>query len=249
VDASMTDPQPKKSDLGVRVVSAIVMVAMAGTALWIGWNWWLGFVAIVALVCLGEFVRLIFMAFPSVLARSGGTIGAILYVGMSAFLLAELRHSWTDDVGGRLGLVSVLFVLGVVIATDVGAYFVGRTIGGPKIAPTISPSKTWAGLVGGMMAAALWAIFSLQLFWWTIGLGSIVGQGDELVKIWAWAPLSGAILAVVAQTGDFFESWLKRKAGVKDSSSLIPGHGGVFDRVDGLLPVVLVSSVFHLHPF
>ena len=244
----MTDAQPIKSDLGVRVASAVVMVTVAGMALWLGGQWWKMFVVVVAVLCLGEFARLIWKASTSFLVRIFGISGAILYVGLAGLTIAEMRHSWMHDASGYLGLVTVLAVVGVVIFTDIGAYFVGRTIGGPKIAPTISPSKTWAGLIGGMIFAALWSTFALQLFLWAADTW-INREGIELFKIWAWAPFSGAILAVVAQAGDFFESWLKRKAGVKDSSNLIPGHGGVFDRVDGLLPVVLISSIFHLRPF
>jgi phosphatidate cytidylyltransferase len=130
--------------------------------------------------------------------------------------------------------------VGVVVATDIGAYFTGRAIGGPKIAPRISPSKTWAGLFGGMGFAALWLAMVAGVFFYTAGYH----DWSELVDI-AWddvtgAALVGALLAVVAQAGDFFQSWLKRQAGVKDSSKLIPGHGGVFDRIDGMLAVALI---------
>lgn len=239
---------PKQSDLGVRAASAVVMVAVAGTALWLGGWVWTAFVALVAGICLIEFIRLIFKAASSAIARTFSTFGAILYVGLSAFTLAESRHAWLHDPGGQLGLVTVLFVVGVVIATDVGAYFSGRSIGGPKIAPAISPSKTWAGLVGGMIAAALWSMFALELFLRAADI-AIERQGLELAKIWGWAAICGFVLAALAQAGDFFQSWLKRKAGVKDSSNLIPGHGGVFDRIDGLLPVALISSIFSLRPF
>ena len=244
----MTEPAPRKSDLGVRVVSAVVMVSVAGTALWLGGDWWTAFVVVVALVCLGEFLRLIFMATSNPVVRFFSCVGAVFYVSLSAFTLAEEPYSWTDDVGGRLGLVSVLFVVGVVVCTDIGAYFVGRTVGGPKIAPQISPSKTWAGLFGGMVAAAVWSLISLKMLL-VAGKMELLVEGFALAKILVWAAASGAILAVVAQSGDFFESWLKRRAGVKDSSNLIPGHGGIFDRIDGLLPVVLVSAIFHVRPF
>ncbi len=118
-----------------------------------------------------------------------------------------------------------LSLLLAVIATDIGAYFAGRSIGGPKIAPSISPSKTWAGLAGGMAGAAL-----------VLMLGRGNGMAAEAIG-------GGAMLAIVAQAGDFFESWMKRRAGVKDSGKLIPGHGGLFDRVDGLLAVVFVGGV------
>jgi len=109
-------------------------------------------------------------------------------------------------------------------ATDIGAYLVGRSLGGPKLAPAISPGKTWSGLAGGVGAAAMAGLIAALLR----------GQGDL-------GALTGAsmILALVAQVGDLFESSLKRRFGAKDSSELIPGHGGVLDRVDGILAAVL----------
>jgi phosphatidate cytidylyltransferase len=137
---------------------------------------------------------------------------------------------------GDAGLTSVLAVGLMVIATDIGAYFAGRTIGGPKIAPTISPSKTWAGLCGGMAASGVvMALLAVELS----------PEGIEGKVLLAYA-LGGALVAVVAQAGDFFESWMKRRAGVKDSSHLIPGHGGLFDRVDGLLAVSFVLGILFI---
>jgi phosphatidate cytidylyltransferase len=107
----------------------------------------------------------------------------------------------------------------LVWATDSAAYFSGRLIGGPKLAPKISPNKTWAGLAGGMVAAGL--------------VGWSFGQRDPKSAI--LLALLSAMLAAIAQAGDLAESGLKRYFGVKDSSGLIPGHGGVFDRLDGLL--------------
>jgi len=241
-------PPAKKSDLGVRALSAVVMIVVAGTALWLGGRIWQLFVLGIVLICLGEFLRLIWLAAPRWPVRAIGAFLATLYVGFAGWSLADMRYSWIHDPNGWLGLVSVLTVVGIVIFTDVGAYFSGRAIGGPKIAPSISPSKTWAGLLGGMFAAAVWGVIALALFLRAHDTG-IAREGVELAKIWAWAAISGAILAVIAQVGDFFESWLKRRAGVKDSSNLIPGHGGVFDRVDGLLPVIWVSTLLHIRPF
>ncbi|MGL6043523.1 MAG: phosphatidate cytidylyltransferase, partial [Sandaracinobacteroides sp.] len=128
------------------------------------------------------------------------------------------------------GFALVMWTMGIVWATDVFAYFAGRAIGGPKIWPAISPSKTWAGLFGGMVAAA---IFS-GLFAW--GAGWPVDP--------ALQALLGAALAIVAQAGDFFESWLKRRAGVKDSGRFLAAHGGIMDRVDGLVPVACVVALW-----
>jgi phosphatidate cytidylyltransferase len=120
-----------------------------------------------------------------------------------------------------------------VIAVDVGAYFAGRAIGGPKIAPKISPSKTWAGLGGGALAAGLLGV-AVQVI--------NNGSAASLAGI-ALAMLGGLLTAVVAQSGDFFESWMKRRAGLKDSGNLIPGHGGLFDRLDGFLAVFFMLFV------
>ena len=149
-----------------------------------------------------------------------------------------------------MGMFWVLMVVGAVIGTDIGAYALGRLIGGPKIAPGISPSKTWAGLVGGMIGSAL--VISLLVSRMTdpafnsLFMENAGSSHDtyQVVVTPMGSPLTfaiaGALIAVVAQIGDFFESWMKRKAGVKDSGTLLPGHGGLFDRVDGLLLVLVV---------
>jgi len=138
-----------------------------------------------------------------------------VYLAVPAFALLVL--SWAYD-----GLV--FWVMVVTWATDIFAYFAGRAIGGPKLAPRISPNKTWAGLAGGVAGAGLagWGIA------WLFDLG--------FPFQWIGAPM-----AVVAQGGDLYESWVKRRAGVKDSGTLLPGHGGVLDRLDGLLPVALAT--------
>lgn len=139
-----------------------------------------------------------------------------LYVGLPTIMLVWLRED------PSAGLETVFWLLLLVWATDIGAYAAGRAIGGPKLMPSVSPKKTWAGLVGGMVASGLvgWAVAVLVASPSPVGV--IIGS---------------ALLAVVAQAGDLFESWVKRKFSVKDSSSIIPGHGGVLDRVDGVLTV------------
>jgi phosphatidate cytidylyltransferase len=139
-------------------------------------------------------------------------------------------------------MTPAILLIAAVIGTDVGAYFAGRSIGGAKIAPRISPSKTWSGLFGGMIGAGLMMVF-MQAGIYAFR-GGEAGDGDVyLAQGWFRLMLTGAALAVVAQMGDFFESWMKRRAGVKDSGRLIPGHGGLFDRTDGLIAVAFVAGV------
>jgi phosphatidate cytidylyltransferase len=177
-------------------------------------------------------------------------VGGTIYCGLAATTLMLLRD-------GPAGVLPVLAVLSAVIATDIGAYFAGRAIGGPKIAPAISPSKTWAGLGGGIVGAslALGGVLALaarpdSASWWAGGSNRLGDTYYVVVHNFggiAGICVMGALVAVAAQSGDFFESWMKRRAGVKDSGSLIPGHGGLFDRVDGLLAVMfLLGLVFIL---
>lgn len=221
------------SDLGVRTASAVVMVLVAGTALWLGgWVWTL-FVAAVALGVFLEWQALSARFAPDGLRGIGWLVGGIVYIGVASYTITFLR-----GLPAGMGLGLVLALVGMVIATDVGAYFAGRTIGGPKIAPSISPSKTWAGLGGGVVGASLALFVALQAA--PVGVGLLLGGtvGQVLASLFG-----GALVAVIAQSGDFFESWMKRRAGVKDSGRLIPGHGGLFDRVDGLLAVLFVIGI------
>ena len=121
-----------------------------------------------------------------------------------------------------------------------------RTTASNKLAPRISPSKTWAGLFGGMVGAALWMGLGIGGARYALsGLGGQeIGPASAFLSREAGlGGLAGAGMAIAAQAGDFFQSWMKRKAGVKDSSNLIPGHGGVFDRIDGLLPVAIIAGL------
>jgi phosphatidate cytidylyltransferase len=147
----------------------------------------------------------------------------LLYAGLPAVALIWLRQQ-------PEGFALVMWTMGIVWATDIFAYFTGRAIGGPKIWTAISPNKTWAGLGGGMVAAGLFS--------------ALFGRWLEWPQAVALLFMLGAGLAVVAQAGDFFESWLKRRAGVKDSGKLLPGHGGLMDRVDGLVPVSCVVALW-----
>lgn len=221
----------RTADLPRRAASAVVMLAVAGAAVWIGGPVLRGFIALVALACFVEFVLLILRAAPHAAARIAAIIAGGAYIGLAATGLAGLDP------------YHLLAVLGVVVFTDTCAYFAGRAIGGPKIAPRISPSKTWAGLGGGMAGSAVWLAAYMALAHNTDGAVRLADSfGTSGREAFAWAGI-GAVLAIAAQIGDFFESWLKRRAGKKDSSNLIPGHGGIFDRVDGLLPVALITGL------
>lgn len=145
----------------------------------------------------------------------------LAYAGLSGLSLAFLRD------GDQAGLIAILFLFAVVWATDIFAYFVGRSLGGPKLAPSISPGKTQSGALGGTLGGV---IAGIALAAWA-GLGNL-----PLIALIAF------LLSVVAQVGDLFESWVKRRHGVKDSGNIIPGHGGVMDRVDGL-----VAAAFALY--
>ncbi|WP_054310887.1 phosphatidate cytidylyltransferase [Mesorhizobium sp. 1M-11] len=138
----------------------------------------------------------------------------LAYAGLSGFALAFLRDSdWS-------GLAAMLFLFAVVWATDIFAYFVGKAVGGPKLAPAISPGKTRSGALGGVVFG--------------VAAGVLVAVVLGLPNL-ATLALVALVLSIVAQAGDLFESWIKRRHGAKDSSTIIPGHGGVMDRVDGLV--------------
>lgn len=149
----------------------------------------------------------------AVYTRSGWLSGGVAYATMLGVSLVAVR------VAPEFGFEALIFVLAVVWATDSGAFFAGRWIGGPRLAPAISPKKTWSGAIGGLAAALVAGIVAARLTGIPVGFGLIVV---------AFA------LSVVSQIGDLFESWVKRHFGAKDSGHIIPGHGGVMDRVDGL---------------
>jgi len=221
----------KKSDLGVRVVSAIVMLAVAIGAALAGERALDLFLALVGLITFAEYVRLILRATDSIAYRAIGLIFGVAYIGFAVHALIAADSYY------------LVAALGAVIATDVFAYFFGRSIGGPKIAPSISPSKTWAGLIGGMIGAAVWLGLWVATFHYTSGYTTMAELAEATAEDSLGAAALGVVLAAAAQSGDFFESWLKRKAGMKDSSKLIPGHGGVFDRVDGVIPVAFIVGL------
>jgi phosphatidate cytidylyltransferase len=251
-------------DLRARVGSAVVMVALGGAAIWVGGIWFaalvvavtglmvwelalmsapmrpreakvLGLVAALSLaaVLLTPLVTgLLLLAIPVVLGGLRPRRDLLLFMAytmiimLTGFGLVALREG--------IGLNVILWLLAVVIASDLAGYFAGRSLGGPKFWPAISPKKTWSGTIAGWIGAAM------------VGLGFVLaGQaGWVLVAI---SPLVG----FAGQMGDIAESWIKRRAGVKDSSNLIPGHGGVLDRFDalaGAVVMVLLLALLRLLP-
>lgn len=154
------------------------------------------------------------------LALAVGARSRRLGLGYIYIAIPALSLIFLDYVSWKL----VLWALLVVWTTDIFAYFAGRSLGGPKLAPRISPNKTWSGLIGGVVGAAV------------IGWGAA-----DVLELQQRFFAAGGAMAVLAQAGDLYESALKRRAGVKDSGTLLPGHGGVLDRLDGLLPVAVAT--------
>ena len=201
------------NELTTRVLSGIAMVVVALMAAVLGGYYFAFLVAAAATGMFYEWMRIV---------RGWGlhwSVGGFFYC-----LLPALALLWIRDRSGDQGLSLLLWGFIVKWSTDIGAYFAGRRFGKRKLAPTISPGKTVEGLWGGMAAAALFGaawVLSTDLSWALIPL----------------APL----FAVAAQAGDLFESKMKRTAGIKDSGSWLPGHGGLLDRLDGLVPVAVLT--------
>ena len=204
--------------LVLRLLSAVVLGPLLLAAVWYGYPWIDLVAALATPVMIFEWTRL-------TRGRPVLTGLAWLYTLAAVIALLWLRHQ------PALGRETLIWILVCIWATDIGAYFVGRAAGGARLAPRISPGKTWSGLIGGMA----WAALASAIAGYAFGLGETIPLA-----------LIGAGLAVVGQVGDLLESAAKRRAGVKDSGRLIPGHGGLLDRVDGLIAVLVVVGLARL---
>lgn len=251
----------KASDLKTRLIVGLILIGLAMSALWAGgFGFWL-IVSVMAILMAGEWaglmqasrrdlrlsqyvlsvplailcplaagpgffaLGLIFGAFffVAIVMRDARLAAGQLYVGLPVLALLLLRAHPN-------GFAVTFWAMALVWACDSGAYFAGRAIGGPKLAPAISPNKTWAGFVGGIAAAMLFT----AIFVWA---NAQIGAGVAMILI-------SPVLAALSQVGDLFESHLKRVAGVKDSGTLLPGHGGILDRLDGLVFAAPVAALF-----
>jgi phosphatidate cytidylyltransferase len=251
---------PDARNLVTRVVSAIVLVPLAIAAAWAGGWYWTALVTLCAIGLFVEWLMVTGVAGNAPLLVTGGVVLAIaapfltlrnvdiallvLALGVIAVAFrSSAPRSWA--IGGFLyaaaalvasvlvrldraeGFVALVFILLVVWCTDIGGYFAGRAIGGAKLWPRVSPNKTWAGAAGGFV------------------LSLLVAGGFAINGFGRMAPLLliAAALSVASQLGDLFESAIKRRFGVKDSSHIIPGHGGLMDRLDGFVAAVVLAAI------
>lgn len=175
---------------------------------------WMAFLVLAAGACLAA------LGGSGIQQRAWSALG-VLYLGLPCLLLVLFRSDQT------YGIAAIFFLFLVVWTTDTAAYFTGRGIGGPKLAPSISPGKTWSGFVGGL------AVPTMLSFGYALWLGGTSAT---------FLAFTGAVLAFASQLGDLAESAVKRYFKVKDSGQLLPGHGGLFDRVDGFIGAALVAG-------
>lgn len=255
----------KWRDLSVRALSAAVLIPAVIADVWMGGIWFSLLVALVGVLMAQEWTTMAHRQDPLQFAlhaagalcgaflplHNAGIIGAVTAIGM-IWVLSAIA-AWFQEPQGTMwrypgvpyvsfpavalvllrndpayGVLAILWMLIIVWAADTLAYFAGKLIGGPKLAPIVSPKKTWAGLAGAVAGGAL----ASAIFAAATGLGAI-----------AILSLLAGFLALVGQGGDLFKSALKRHCGVKDSGRLIPGHGGIIDRVDSLIAVAAVAAL------
>ena len=255
------------SNLAIRIVSALVLAPLAVVTAYVGGVPFVLFWGVAAIAILWEWTTLVAgrdhrlmvsacgsaVAVAALVTCIGRPIAAILLIGLGALasLIFAPRHRrlWvtagvgyagvmlmapsilrSDDTDG-FGFVAIILLFAVVWTTDVVGYFAGRAFGGPRLAPTISPKKTWSGAIAGTLGAVVAAV----------GVACLWGDYNRIAIAFV-----ALVLSVVAQVGDLMESRIKRQFGVKDSSALIPGHGGVMDRLDGFWAAALVGCLVGL---
>jgi phosphatidate cytidylyltransferase len=213
-------PDSVGDNLPVRLASSFVLAPAALLTAWFGGLVFVAFWGAAAIIVAWEWSKLV--------ARARNRAGWLAAGGLYALvtLVAPLLLR-ADPV---YGLEAVLFLFAIVWLTDVLGYVVGRVVGGPRLWPAISPNKTWSGALGGIFGA--------------LAAGLAVAAYDALASV--PVAIVAMILSMVAQAGDLFESAVKRRFGVKDTSHLIPGHGGLMDRLDGFIAAALVASVIGL---
>lgn len=219
-------------ELRLRIISAIILIPIVLDFVYFGGLLFVSMMVAASIVMSFEWKNI---------TNSGGIITSskqakrwevygIIYIFIPIVSLLWLRYLDKENYGAS-GMIIIFWLFFLVWAVDTGAYFAGKKIGGPKLAPKISPKKTWAGLFGGILSAALIAvIFSVAL---------------NLPNMFTFITIN-VVFAVIAQAGDLFESYIKRKFGVKDSGHMIPGHGGLLDRVDGLIAVAPFAAILLL---
>jgi phosphatidate cytidylyltransferase len=213
------------ADLGTRAISSLVLAPIGIACVWVG-----GIAFVVAIIAVVVGLAIEWLALCRRQASRPG-VAVLCPIGFGYIAVAGAAMLWLRDAG-IAGRANVLFMLLIVWAGDIGAYAVGRSIGGPRMAPRISPGKTWSGAVGGLLAA--------------IAVGAIAAHLlSDAGTAWQ-AALVACGLGIVAQAGDLLESFVKRQFEVKDSSHLIPGHGGLLDRFDGVLAAAPAAALLAL---
>ena len=269
----MSDAEPTKwigaplatRELVLRVLSALVLAPLAVAIAYVGGWPFVVFWGLAAAVVLWEWTSLVALADRRVVLMAGfaplalagalagadrllaGAIVAVMGAMAAAALAPGARRLWVAAglpyaaaialapvalrADTEFGFLAVIFLYAVVWSTDIAAYFVGRAVGGPKLMPTVSPKKTWSGAIGGLTAAIAVAVVTVQA-------AGLTG--------WPYIVLVAVALSAVSQAGDLFESSLKRRFGAKDSSHLIPGHGGLMDRLDGFVAAAILAALIGL---
>lgn len=259
-DPSAADQTGLRSNLAMRVMAALVLIPLGVGAAWYGGWVWLALVTITVIGLFGEWLLIIENVRPSVLlwgflALAAAGVGMaldrfdianlVVALGLFAMFLfsAHAKRPWTslglaytaaalfasvlvrnDPVNG---FTAIVFVFAIVWITDILGYFVGRSVGGAKLWVRVSPKKTWSGAIGGLVGSALFgAAFALAGY----------------ASFWPMLMLS-IVISIISQLGDLFESAVKRQFGVKDSSQVIPGHGGLLDRLDGFMAAIIAAAV------